>query len=137
MTGRRTWLRIPALVLPAAVLSGCGGNQNTLHPASHPEHEISTLFWVVLAASVPAWAIDPDRIESADKNPNDWLTYHGSYRSWHFSLLDQIEDQISAIPFVAEFDDGNRVPVSDLQIFPRGGTISFKVAEPAILRGSR
>ncbi len=48
------------------------------------------LLAAVLAASVPAWAIDPDRIESADKNPNDWLTYHGSYRSWHFSLLDQI-----------------------------------------------
>ena len=37
-----------------------------------------------------AWAIDPGRIENADKNPNDWLTYHGSYRSWHYSPLDQI-----------------------------------------------
>ena len=37
-----------------------------------------------------AWAIDPSRIEFADKNPNDWLTYHGSYKSWHYSPLDQI-----------------------------------------------
>ena len=41
------WTRAPVLVLLGVALSGCGGNQNTLHPASHPEHEISTLFWVV------------------------------------------------------------------------------------------
>ncbi|HET6522382.1 MAG TPA: PQQ-binding-like beta-propeller repeat protein [Geminicoccaceae bacterium] len=37
-----------------------------------------------------AFAIDPSRIEMAHKNPNDWLTYHGSYKSWHYSPLDQI-----------------------------------------------
>jgi alcohol dehydrogenase (cytochrome c) len=42
------------------------------------------------ALATSAWAIDPGRIESADKNPNDWLTYHGSYKSWHYSPLDQI-----------------------------------------------
>ena len=25
-----------------------------------------------------------------DPNPNDWLTYHGTYRSYHFSPLEQI-----------------------------------------------
>ena len=40
----------------------------------------------ILAAVLAGWsgsasAIDPSRLESADKNPNDWLTYHGSYRS--------------------------------------------------------
>jgi len=30
-----------------------------------------------------------DRIRDADKLPGDWTTYHGSYRSWHFSALDQ------------------------------------------------
>src|SRR3954464_2447660 len=39
---------------------------------------------------LPALALDPSRIEAADKNPNDWLTYHGSYRSYHYSGLDQI-----------------------------------------------
>jgi alcohol dehydrogenase (cytochrome c) len=48
----------------------------------------SIALWGVLVTS--AWAIDPGRIESADKNPNDWLTYHGSYKSWHYSPLDQI-----------------------------------------------
>jgi alcohol dehydrogenase (cytochrome c) len=44
----------------------------------------------LFGAMSTAWAIDPSRIESADKNPNDWLTYHGSYKSWHYSPLDEI-----------------------------------------------
>jgi glucose dehydrogenase len=40
--------------------------------------------------AAPAFAIDPSRIQSADQNPNDWLTYHGSYKSYHYSALDQI-----------------------------------------------
>jgi PQQ-dependent dehydrogenase (methanol/ethanol family) len=44
----------------------------------------------LLGLAASAWAIDPSRIENADKNPNDWLTYHGSYKSWHYSPLDQI-----------------------------------------------
>jgi len=34
--------------------------------------------------------IDTQRLVDADKNPADWLTYHGSYKSWHYSGLDQI-----------------------------------------------
>jgi PQQ-dependent dehydrogenase (methanol/ethanol family) len=45
---------------------------------------------VLFGLATSAWAIDPSRIENADKNPNDWLTYHGSYKSWHYSPLDQI-----------------------------------------------
>ena len=45
----------------------------------------------LLGLASSAWAIDPSRIENADKNPNDWLTYHGSYKSWHYSPLDQID----------------------------------------------
>ena len=43
-----------------------------------------------LAATPPAHAVDPSRLENADKNPNDWLTYHGSYKSYHYSALDQV-----------------------------------------------
>jgi cytochrome c oxidase subunit 2 len=57
MTGRRTWQRVAALILVAIALSGCGGNQNTLDPASHPEHEISTVFWVVLGCSVVGFGV--------------------------------------------------------------------------------
>src|SRR3954451_18061484 len=38
----------------------------------------------------PAGAVDPSRLATADQNPNDWLTYHGSYRSYHFSNQEQI-----------------------------------------------
>jgi len=31
-----------------------------------------------------------ERIRDADKSPGDWTTYHGSYRGWHFSPLEQI-----------------------------------------------
>jgi alcohol dehydrogenase (cytochrome c) len=42
-----------------------------------------------------AWAIaqsgvESSQIENADKTPGDWLTYHGNYKSTHFSGLDQI-----------------------------------------------
>ena len=37
-----------------------------------------------------------------------------------FSLLDQIEDQIGAIPFLVVFDDGRESRVTDLQGLPQG-----------------
>ena len=45
---------------------------------------------VLLGVATSAWAVDPQRIMNADKDPNNWLTYHGSYKSWHYSPLDQI-----------------------------------------------
>lgn len=50
------------------------------------------------------------------------------------SLLDRIEDRISAVPLVVVFDDGHESQAVDLQIFPGEGVISFKVPEPAALR---
>ena len=31
-----------------------------------------------------------DRLLNADKEPGNWMSYHGSYKSWHYSALDQI-----------------------------------------------
>jgi alcohol dehydrogenase (cytochrome c) len=49
---------------------------------------------ILAAGAAPALAqgqpIDANRLEAANQNPNDWLTYHGSYKSYHFSGLDQI-----------------------------------------------
>ena len=48
---------------------------------------------IALAAAFmasPAVAVDSKQIENADKTPGDWLTYHGNYKSTHFSGLDQI-----------------------------------------------
>lgn len=44
-----------------------------------------------LIAGAPAWGqVSYERIRDADKTPGDWLTYHGSYKSWHYSAIDQI-----------------------------------------------
>lgn len=44
-----------------------------------------------LIAGGPAWGqVSYERIRDADKTPGDWLTYHGSYKSWHYSAIDQI-----------------------------------------------
>src|SRR5437764_15210185 len=40
------------------------------------------------APSTFAQSVDTARIEAAGQN--DWLTYHGSYKSHHYSPLDQI-----------------------------------------------
>jgi alcohol dehydrogenase (cytochrome c) len=40
--------------------------------------------------SAAAADIDSQRIIDADKNPADWLTYHGTYKSYHYSALNQI-----------------------------------------------
>ena len=40
------------------------------------------------AATALAQPVDTARIEAGD--PNDWLTYHRSYKGWNFSGLDQI-----------------------------------------------
>jgi glucose dehydrogenase len=40
------------------------------------------------AATALAQPVDTARIAAGD--PNDWLTYHGSYKGWGFSGLDQI-----------------------------------------------
>ena len=39
----------------------------------------------VVVAPPPALAIDPARLQAAEQTPNDWLTYHGGYKSQHYS----------------------------------------------------
>src|SRR4051794_3868463 len=41
-------------------------------------------------AHSPALAQNAAALDNAGKNGKDWLTYHGSYQSWHYSPLDQI-----------------------------------------------
>jgi PQQ-dependent dehydrogenase (methanol/ethanol family) len=39
-----------------------------------------------------------DRLLNADRDLNNWLTYHGSFKSWHYSGLDQInKNNVSAL----------------------------------------
>ena len=37
-----------------------------------------------------AAAVDVTRLDITKENPGDWLTYHGTYRSYHHSALDEI-----------------------------------------------
>src|SRR5438270_12897766 len=39
------------------LLAGCGGNQNTIAPAAHPERAITHLFWVMLGASCVGFGV--------------------------------------------------------------------------------
>ncbi|MBX9628906.1 MAG: PQQ-binding-like beta-propeller repeat protein, partial [Burkholderiales bacterium] len=44
----------------------------------------------LIGVASQAGAVDADRLANADKDPNNWLTYHGSYKAWHYSDLNQI-----------------------------------------------
>src|SRR3984893_6191573 len=59
---------------------------------SHLSHADLLVAAAISGMSAPVIAADIDsaRLANADKNPADWLTYHGSYKSWHYSGLDQI-----------------------------------------------
>src|SRR6266568_8825854 len=55
--------------------------------------QLTTCAAIAIAAMVtaaPAAEIDSSRLQSAEQNPADWLTYHGGYKSYHYSALDQI-----------------------------------------------
>ncbi len=49
-----------------------------------------------------------------------------------FSLLDDIEEQISALPLKVVFGEGREACVEDLQIYPSARRVSFRlVRKPA------
>src|SRR5215470_12973781 len=45
---------------------------------------------IAVIAPARAGDVDAQRLLNADNQPADWLTYHGTYKSWHYSGLDQI-----------------------------------------------
>jgi len=53
---------------------------------------LATAFSAALfgAGSSLAADVDAKRLTNADKEPANWMSYHGSYKSWHYSPLDQI-----------------------------------------------
>lgn len=69
-------------------------------------------------------SVNVDRMPESFKN----LFYEYEYiiNNQIFSILDQIEDRINSIPFSAIFEGGRECLVKDLQIFPKGGTLSFR-----------
>jgi cytochrome c oxidase subunit 2 len=59
MTVGKTCRRIAPVLIAGCVLAltGCGGDQNTLDPAGHPEREITHLFWVMLAVAAVGFGV--------------------------------------------------------------------------------
>jgi len=51
---------------------------------------MNLLLTVVLSTSALQAQITFDRLLNADKEPQNWLTYSGTYKSWRYSALDQI-----------------------------------------------
>jgi alcohol dehydrogenase (cytochrome c) len=47
-------------------------------------------FCLASGVSIRAAELDGNALLNADKNPNNWVMYHGTYKSWHYSPLDQI-----------------------------------------------
>jgi PQQ-dependent dehydrogenase (methanol/ethanol family) len=54
---------------------------------------ILSVAFVAVIATAPAHAqeVDFNKVLNADQNPNDWLTYHGSFKSWHYSPLRDVD----------------------------------------------
>src|SRR5712672_2634689 len=44
----------------------------------------------VSAVAPEVSAVSPARLQAAEQTPNDWLSYHGGYKSYHYSALEQI-----------------------------------------------
>jgi PQQ-dependent dehydrogenase (methanol/ethanol family) len=42
------------------------------------------------SAGVYAADVDGQRLINSDQEPGNWMSYHGGYKSWHYSALDQI-----------------------------------------------
>ncbi|MEO6023204.1 MAG: PQQ-binding-like beta-propeller repeat protein [Burkholderiales bacterium] len=52
----------------------------------------ATAMTVAMFAAGGSFAADVDgqRLINSEKEPGNWMSYHGSYKSWHYSALDQI-----------------------------------------------
>src|SRR5262245_55690516 len=57
--------------------------------------------------------------------------FEGAVNGQQFSVLDEIEDRITALGIAVRFDGGHPSPVTDLQIYPNANAVSFKVARPS------
>jgi PQQ-dependent dehydrogenase (methanol/ethanol family) len=51
---------------------------------------LAIMAMVAVATPLRADDVSFDKILHAEKNPGDWLTYHGGFNGWHHSQLDQI-----------------------------------------------
>lgn len=58
-------------------------------------------------AAAPAGEVDAERLNRAHEDTANWLTYYGSYRSWRYSPLDQIDrSNVESLRPVWAFESG-------------------------------
>ena len=77
------------------------------------------------AGLVRAAELDGNALLNADQNPNDWPMYHGTYKSWHYSPLDQINStNIKQLQLAWMHNPGSS---------PHGGIQSFPLAIDGIV----
>src|SRR2546426_2957217 len=60
------------------------------HRKSKSAAAVFGLLALVALATGLGWAVEPSRLINADKDPNSWLSYNGTYQAWRYSSLGQI-----------------------------------------------
>src|SRR2546428_13762599 len=60
------------------------------HRKSKSAAAVFGLLALVALATGLGWAVEPSRLINADKDPNSWLSYNGTYYAWRYSSLGQI-----------------------------------------------
>lgn len=53
-------------------------------------HYLLAAVTALLVSTVAIADVDHKRLLNADKEPGNWMTYHGNYQAWHYSGLKQI-----------------------------------------------
>src|SRR5438309_9608390 len=67
-----------------------GGGKMIGHTKSKTAAAVLGVLVLVALATGLAWAVDPSRLVNAEKDPNSWLSYNGTYHAWRYSSLGQI-----------------------------------------------
>src|SRR3984957_17880976 len=62
--------------------------------------------------------LDGNALLNSEQNPNGWGMYHGSYKSWHYSALDQINSSNIKQLQLAWMHSPGSSPHGGIQSFP-------------------
>jgi len=75
--------------------------------------------------------LDGNALLNADQNPNNWVMYHGTYNSWHYSPLDQINTGNVKDLKVAWMHNPGSSPHGGIQSFPLAidGRLFYTIAD--------
>ena len=78
--------------------------------------------------------LDGNALLHADQNPNDWVMYHRTYNSWHFSPLDQINTSNVRSLQLAWIHNPGASPHGGIQSFPLAidGNVYYTIANDQI-----